>query len=488
MNHQTLITLNTRWGSKITATCDAIDAQIAGQRGPKPAVSAYALIAGLVYLALENKPVHLRGLQRELATASSKDLTALGLRTRPTYRQLCYQLERIHRLAENAPVRETAVQELLDALVPPSATDAGTTDTWAIDTHLFEAWVNQKSSVSADPDATWRALTTHKHKTHPVLGYQLIAAVRTGTTEVCDRISITTANADDAPPAANLVLAMQTTGQPITRVIADRGFTQKPTSFLDPIRNAGIHLTYDLKDTDLGVSGSYLGNLIVDGWPYSPAMPARLRRVPKPKPGSTKAQWTAYFKKMTERDAYRWLAHGKPGAAKARVASPASRNRLTCRIAKNAAPASAPICTVKHAPTEACAMTTMTYTAATAPRTYQYPAWGTNDWATIWKKRSAVERFFGHLQAPAGVGFDHGRFQVRRLTKVAIATAAFVIATNISLIESAAAKAAATKARAAKTTTRKTRATTFSTADSAPAATTQKTTTTRRKSRAPSTP
>jgi hypothetical protein len=87
---------------------------------------------------------------------------------------------------------------------------------------------------------------------------------------------------------------------------------------------------------------------------------------------------------------------------------------------------------------------------------------GTQDWAALWKKRSAVERFFGHLQAPGGIGFDHGRFQVRRLTKVAIATAAFVIATNISLIERAHAKAAALAARPAKT--RKTRNTTWTTA------------------------
>lgn len=447
MNKTTLNQLTRRWGKRIHGACDTIDQQLAGRRGPTPAVTTYALIAGLVYLALESKPVQLRTLHRELATANSRELAQLQLRGRPTYRQLCYQLERLHRLAESAPQRDVAVQQLLDALVPASAEDAGHTTMWAIDTHLFEAWVNQSSSNSADPDATWRVMDTHKHKNSPVLGYQLVAAVRTGTTEVCDRISLITANADDAPPAAQMACSMKASGLPVERILADRGFTQKPTNFLDPIRSAGIHLTYDLKEPDTGVSGTYHGNLIVDGWPYSPALPKRLHRVSKPGPGASKAQWDAFTKKMLARDPYRWPAHGRPAPDKARVASPATRNRLKCRVAKNTAPAAAPICTVKHQPNEACAITTMTFTSATAPRTYQYPAWGTSDWHSLWKQRSAVERFFGHLQSPARIGFDHGRFQVRRLAKVAVVTAAFVIATNISLIESAANKAATAAAK-----------------------------------------
>ena len=448
MNKTTLNQLTRRWGTRIETACATIDQQLAGRRGPTAAVTTYGLIAGLVYLALESKPVQLRTLHRELMSASSQDLSKLQLCSRPTYRQLCYQLERLHRLAEGAPQRDRAIQQLLDALVPPSATDAAPTSMWAIDTHLFEAWVNQRTSLSADPDASWRVMTTHKHKDSPILGYQLIAAVRTGGTEVCDRISVITADEDDAPPAARMACAMKASGLPVERIVADRGFTQKPTNFLDPIRQAGIHLTYDLKEPDAGVSGTYLGNLVIDGWPYSPAIPKRLHKVSKPGPGASKTQWDAFTRKMLDRDPYRWPAHGRPAPDKARVASPATRNRLKCRVAKNTAPAAAPICTVKHQPNEACAITTMTFTSATAPRTYQYPAWGTSDWHSLWKQRSAVERFFGHLQSPARIGFDRGRFQVRRITKVAVVTAAFVIATNISLIESAAAKltAAANKA------------------------------------------
>jgi hypothetical protein len=75
----------------------------------------------------------------------------------------------------------------------------------------------------------------------------------------------------------------------------------------------------------------------------------------------------------------------------------------------------------------------MTFGANVAPRTFQFPVYGTKDWNQIWRKRSAVERFFGHLQSDHGAAFRAGRFRVRRLIKVAIATCAFVIATNLQL-------------------------------------------------------
>jgi len=78
-------------------------------------------------------------------------------------------------------------------------------------------------------------------------------------------------------------------------------------------------------------------------------------------------------------------------------------------------------------------MRTTCFPADAAPRTYQWPAWGTKDWKRTYDKRSAVERFFGHLQSDACAGFRKGRFQVRGLTKVAYVTALAVVATNLKL-------------------------------------------------------
>lgn len=448
MNHHTLHKLDKRWGRRVRPHLQALDQLHAGQRGPTTSVTSYALIAGLVYLALEGKPIHIRVLQRELANARNRDLRLLGLPSRPSYRQLRYRLDTIERACENAPNRETAVQELLDILVPHSAGNPNGTQTWAVDTHLFEAWVNQSRTTSSDPDATWRAMATHKHKNHPVLGYQLTAAVRADGTETCDRIRISTASANDAPLGADTIKQLATHGYPITRVLADRGFSQQPQAFLDPIRNLGIHVTYDLKDNDLGVSGSYKGALVIDGWLHSPATPKHLHVIKKPSSGASAREWAKFRKLIARRAQYAFLPHATPNPASARAASPAYRNKLRCRTLGNTAPASVPTCRIPHPAGQACGLRTVTFNASSAPRTYQWPTWGSDAWIDTYRKRSAVERFFGHLQSDHGAGFRKGRYRLRRLTKVAIATAACVIATNISLLETAA-KQALSKAVAA---------------------------------------
>jgi hypothetical protein len=449
MNIRTLTKIEKRWGAKVKTECHQLDEQMRGERGPVTLVGTYSLVAGLVYLALEQKPVHLRTLARELAGARNRDLRVLDLTTRPSYRQLCYQLERLQRhlasthTSTKHNVQHPMLDQLLDVLVAGSTENVEAHDTWAIDTHLFAAWVNQSTSHSADPDAGWRVMNTHKHKNGPVLGYQLVAAVRADGTEVCDRIRIIPANHDDATPGVATVHSLQQSGAQVERVIADRGFTQKPALFLDPLRNAGVHLTFDLKESDIGVSSTYKGALIIDGWPHSPGLPAHLKVIKRPGLGAKKTAWDTYNKKMKQREAYQYLPHATPGVSSARVASPAHRKQIGCRAAKIPTPNGAPTCRVAHAPGDACGLKTMTFSSSVAPRTFQFPVYGTKDWNEIWRKRSAVERFFGHLQSDHGAAFRAGRFRVRRLIKVAIATCAFVIATNLQLREQAATKARA---------------------------------------------
>lgn len=441
MRHHHLAKLHKRWGEAVQPLLAEIDVQIRGLRGPQVHVSSYALIAGLVYLALEGRPVHLRALQRELAHARSRDLALLGLAKAPTYRQLRYRLDLLARHCNTTSNREQAVQQLLDLLVPLSAGPNHGTHTWAVDTHLFRAWANQQTSASCDPDATWRRMETAKHVNKPVLGYQLTAVVRAEGTEVCDRIRVITANANDSLAAVDAIKTMHATGYTVARILADRGFSQQPANFLDPLRNMGIHLTFDLKDNDIGVSGTYKGALVIDGWPHSPAVPESLRRIPKPGLSAKAEEKQKFHELMARRAMYAFAPHATPGAASARLASPAFRNRLRCRVVKNTAPDAAPTCRVPHRPDEACGLRTTTFTAASAPRTYQWPMWGSEEWVRTYAKRSAVERFFGHLQADHGPAFRAGRFRLRRLPKVALITAAFVIATNIALIDRAAERA-----------------------------------------------
>jgi hypothetical protein len=340
---------------------------------------------------------------------------------------------------------EAIIQKLIDLLVAPSVGEVYENRIWAVDGTLFEGWTSQRKSKSADPGATWRAMGTSKHKNKPVLGYNLVGLVRAEGTEVCDRIVVTSANVDDGKPAADMIKRMLDQNIRVERVLADKGYANKPSFFREPLRNAGVHLTYDLMKGDHGISSTYYGNKIVDGWAYSPSLPFNLEKIEKPGPNAGRVALDKFDALIAQRDAYAFRTQGKPLSNKARVASPASRGKLRCKALGNSAGAAAPICKVKHAFDEACGVNTMTIESSIAERTYQYPIWGTRPWIEMYAMRSAVERFFGHLQSAAIAGFDQGRFCVRGLAKVLIVTAVFVIATNLRLLHSANQKTKAAK-------------------------------------------
>ncbi len=445
MNSNSLSVVVSLWGNKIKSICNEIDQDFLGARGPISLVSSYSLLIGLVYLVFESKPAHITYLYKELDHASKADLQMMGLPIKPSYRQLCYRLDLLEKMTNSGKQQESVIQKLIDLLVAPSAGEIDENRIWAVDGTLFEAWTSQRKSKSADPSATWRKMGTSKHKNKPILGYHLVGLVRTEGTEVCDRIVVTSANVDDGKPAADMIKRALNQNIRVERVLADKGYANKPSSFLEPLRNAGVHLTYDLMDKDHGISATYYGNKIIDGWAYSPSLPSNLEKINKPGPQAGEKAWKSFNALIAQRDAYAFRTQGKPLSNRARVASPASRGKLRCKILGNNARAAAPICKVKHASDEACGVNTMIIESAIAERTYQYPIWGTPDWIEMYSMRSSVERFFGHLQSAALAGFDQGRFCVRGLAKVSIITAVFVIATNLLLLHSANKKAKAAK-------------------------------------------
>jgi hypothetical protein len=360
MNSNSLGVVVSQWGSKIASICNKIDQDFIGARGPVPLVSSYSLLVGLVYLAFESKPVHITYLHQELVRASKADLQMMDLRINPSYRQLCYRLDLLKKMTSSGKQEEAIIQKLIDLLVAPSAGEVYENRIWVVDGSLFEAWTNQRKSKSADPGATWRAMGTSKHKNKPVLGYNLVGLVRAEGTEVCDRIVVTSANVDDGKPAADMRKRMLDQNIRVERVLADKGYANKPSSFLEPLRNAGVHLTYDLMKGDHGISSTYYGNKIVDGWAYSPSLPSNLEKIEKPGPNAGRVALDKFDALIAQRDAYAFRTQGKPLSNKARVASPASRGKLRCKALGNSAGAAAPICKVKHVFDEACGVNTMT--------------------------------------------------------------------------------------------------------------------------------
>lgn len=425
----------------VRADLDAVDEVVAGKRGPKPAVSLHALCVTMVCLLLDQKPAHLKAAWRALAVASNKELKLLGLKKAPTYRQLCLTVERLRRhIDEEDSERKERVQQLLDMLVPASAGASTDTTMWAVDTTLFDGfcrWV-KKTEHCSDPDATWRKIDRPNGSAKTYLGYAAIAVVRADGDgpEVCDRVTLTSANEDDARPATELSLRLRDAGLDLRTLIADRGFSQKPDSFQVPLRAAGIECCFDLKKDDIGVGGTYQSGLIIDGWLFSPGIPERLKRFERPGPTASPADQKKFRELMAQRMRWAFLPHAAAEPHRVRVASPVKRGRIKCRTLPPRAQTddpSAPTCRKAHLPDMACGINTTFFPATAAPRTFQYPAWGTPEWSAIYNKRSAVERYFGRLKDDAGVGFRRGRFQLRGLANMALITGLAMVATNIKL-------------------------------------------------------
>jgi len=324
--------------------------------------------------------------------------------------------------------------------VPTSAGPDTNQTMLAIDTTLFSGWCRpvKAGEVASDPDASGRIIDRGNGKLDKYYGYGAVAAVRCDGTgpEVCERLTLLSAGDEDAEAGVQVAPAARDAGSPITRVVADRGFSQEPDRFQALLRSAGFHVTFDLKGNDTGRTGTFKGAHVIDGWLYSPGMPKRLQHVQRPGVTATLAEKQKFAALMAERARWAFPAHAAAEAGRVRVASPASRGRIRCE----AVPASldnpdptTPTCRVKHRSGEGCTIGTTYFGAEANPRTYQYPAWGSSDWADIYNRRSAVERWFGHLQSDNGAGFRRGRFQLRHTTKVAIVTAAAAVATNLRL-------------------------------------------------------
>ena len=326
MNAAVLRSVIDGWAKPARRKLDELDRALRGRRGPKPALTLTALSITIVCLLLEQRPAHLKAAWRALDHANAECLRLLGIHKRPTYRQVCLVVERLRRHVDHdeGPARGERVRQLLDILVPASAGGDDGTTTWAVDTTLFDAWCRwvRKTDRCSDPDAAWRKIDRPGTSSKTYLGYAAVAAVRTDGTgpEVCDRLTVIPANLDDAGPAADLCLAVRDSGLRLERVVADRGFTQKPDRFQQPLRNAGVHVTFDLKSDDLGVNGTFKGAIVIDGWLYAPGIPERLHRLERPGPNAPEARHDEFTARIAERIRWAFRPHHAPAAHRCRVA------------------------------------------------------------------------------------------------------------------------------------------------------------------------
>lgn len=436
------------WAAHIDPALCAIDTAVTNRAGPKPNVTARTILVGLVYTNIVHRVQHVAQLARDIPDATPDDLALLGVPD-PTRTPSYWQLDRYWRkirahLATLGADRPESAQAILDMLIPPSAgpTDAADPPTVrAIDTTLFDAYARpvKKGTVGTDPDATWRRIDRDDGTPSKlVFGYAATAIIRANGTgpEVCDHMRLQTAGAEDADTAPALVAAVQKTGAPIDIVVVDRGFSQKPERVQAPIRRLDVEVIFDLKSNDRGVSGTFRGAPIIDGWPHAPSIPRRLHNLTRAAPGATREERDKIRALFAERERWAYPPHATPQPGRARITSPARRGRIRCRHVPESTQhpdPTLPTCRTKHPPTEACGIGTLTYTQEAAPRTWQWPRWGSPDWEHLYKRRSAVERYFANLKSETSGNLRPGAFRLRGLTNVALCLAIATITTNLVL-------------------------------------------------------
>ena len=120
-------------------------------------------------------------------------------------------------------------------------------------------------------------------------------------------------------------------------IVMDQAYSHGYERFLEPARAAGYTPHFDLRADQRGLGGSVAGMLIVDGQPYSPAMPAHLHNITPPRIPAPPAP-------TSPRGARRWppanrtRSRSAPSAPTAPSTCPARRHAISPRPAADANP------------------------------------------------------------------------------------------------------------------------------------------------------
>lgn len=470
MNLDAVRFVRRRWYDHIEPAIREFDKQTRGKRGRKPQHSTGVLFLATVVVLVERQTPQVKFLARQLAQASPEVLAEFGIEHPPSAKQMYRMMNAVKRW-QQAGLRcgESRLQELFDALVPPSAVEPGTDPDddglRMLDTTMFDAYCSKvgittqkaKEGKASDPDARWlrhgelnvddgthrarrKTTTTGKVKSRPKawLGYAGVNVSRTvNGREVIERCTVLRANEDDAPVGIGLILD-DPVSDGVRRVVMDQGFSNLDE--LNRLRAAGVHSTFDISDTQKGLDGYFHGNPVIDGAVYAPTVKPHLYKLPHPGVNADKEKLRKWREAMIERSRHLLPINGTADTVKGvRVQSAADRGWVKCPdVPGSYAKADAkpdedppPECEGGHAPGEGCLMRNATFRADNAPYTYQWPPFGSKQHLATYDKRVSVERLHGRLKGSTGAHFVAGRFAFRGIEKVSVLYALAVVATNL---------------------------------------------------------
>ena len=310
--------------------------------------------------------------------------------------------------------------------------------------------------VATDPDALYRGAKLNKKqqssttrdlpKKPPLYGYEMTTAttiralggnpVPFATTSM--RFRPVTKGTKKMGLA--VVLSHQQRVGQLGDVLFDRGYNQSNdgSDFILPIRALGGEPVFQLQSDQIGPSGTQHGAIIIDGQPFSPSLPQRLRVIPQPHVKSDIGAIVAYQDAIAERSKYAMVPHGSRKATAAQVYQcPASTGLLICPLVPSSQNLRIGTMPAVYAPSTpiaggVCTKKYQTFQADEVPLS-QRELFGSREWYESMNRRKAVEGFFGNIKDHARENFRRGSVRVRGLVKTGLLAAFNVASVNMRM-------------------------------------------------------
>jgi hypothetical protein len=435
------------------------------------------LLVGMLLVAADHRPAHLRRVHQALIALPEPEQRRLGVLAdwrdgphRLTYRQTERTFALVARaLAKDKPdgTPSRALSEVLDALLEASVRVAGEprSSSLAVDWTDLESWSRpppKKGGECADPEASWghRRGDGPGEKDEAFFGYYLQVATTVNdehgpeVAELVRRIQLSSCHTDPVPALVPVIERMQADGVALSDLLADSGYAhRKPEHWALPLRRLGVELIQDPHPHDRGPKGTHMGATAANGNLYCPATPKALLEL-SPLPRGASPEETAVHDRQTGELARYKLSpitrYDEDGYH--RVACPATHGKLRCplRPPSMALPHTRPeVLTPPQHPPTCCRQQTLTVPAEVNAKTAQKHDYPSRAHRRSYARRSAAERAYATVKDPATNDLGKGWCRLMGLTPIALFTASVLVARNLRIADSFAARKAEDERRTA---------------------------------------
>lgn len=434
------------------------------------------LILGMLAVAVDGRPAHLRRVHEALTSLPRQEQRRLGVivqwKSGPhelTYRQVERTFGLVVRaLAKDEPDGEPseALQEILDRLLEASVEVPGEppSSSYAVDWTDLESFARPPRSDGrcADREASWgrRSGDRPGERDEAFFGYylQVVATVRDeGGPEVAElvrRIQLASCEVDPPPALAPVLERMAASGITVSDLLADSGYAyRKPESWALRIRRLGADLVQDLHPNDRGPQGTHMGAVRANGNLYCPAVPTALLELQPLARGASEAETAAHDRKAAELGRYKLSPiTGCDSDGYHRVACPAAQGKLRCPLRPESMKldhARPEVLSPPEHPPACCEQKTITVPASVNAKTVQKHDYPSPAHRRSYARRTAAERAYATVKDPATNDVSRGWCRLAGLAAISLFAATAVIARNLRIADSFAARKAEDERRAA---------------------------------------